>query len=118
MLFPAYNGGAPAACYPQAAAAARKALELDNSLSDAITALASIKAIYEFDFTGRSREYERAIQLNPNDATAHHWFATDVLTFTGRGERQLAEMKRALELDPLSSLSIRILVWPSSKWPP
>ena len=102
MLFPAYNGGAPADCYPQAAAAARKALELDNTLSDAITTLASIKAVYEFDFTSAAREYERAIQLNPNDATAHHWFATDVLTFTGQQPQALAEMKRALELDPLS----------------
>jgi len=102
MLFPAYNGGAPADYYPKAAEAAKKALELDNSLSDAITVNASLKAIYEFDLIGSASEYKRAIQLNANDATTHHWFATDVLAFTGQQGRELAEMKRALELDPLS----------------
>ena len=47
-------------------------------------------------------QHERAIQLNPNDATAHHWFAADVLASAGDHARELAEMKRALELDPLS----------------
>ena len=101
-LFPAYNGGAPADYYPKAAEAAKKALQLDNTLSDAITTLATIKDTYEFDFAGATREYERAIQLNPNDATTHHWFATGVLFYTGQLTRALAEMKRARELDPLS----------------
>ena len=97
-----YNGGPPQDTYPQAQAAATKALSIDNTLSEAVAALASCKAMYEFDFAGASQEYERAIKLDPNDATTHHWFATDVLTNTGQHERELAEMKRAVELDPLS----------------
>jgi TolB-like protein/Flp pilus assembly protein TadD len=102
MVLPAYNGGAPSECTPQAQTAAEKALSLDEGLSDAVAVLASAKAEYDFDFAGARAEYERAIRLNPNDATAHHWFATDVLASTGDHAAELAEMKRALELDPLS----------------
>ena len=103
-ILAAHNGGAPVDCYPQADTAARKALALDNTLSDAIAALASTKASYNFDYAGAKQEYERAIQLNPNDATAHHWFGAEVLAATGEQARELAEMKRALELDPLSRI--------------
>jgi TolB-like protein len=102
MVLPAYNGGAPVECTPHAEAAARKALSLDETLSDAVAVLASIKAEYDFDFPSARSEYDRAIQLNPNDATAHHWFATDCLATTGDHVGELAEMKRAAELDPLS----------------
>ena len=102
MVLSAYNGGAPSECTPQAEAAARKALSLDEGSSDAVAVLASAKAEYDFDFVGARAEYERAIRLNPNDATAHHWFASDVLASTGDQAGDLAEMKRALELDPLS----------------
>jgi len=101
-ILAAHNGGAPVDCYPQADAAARKALALDNTLSDAVAVLASSKASYNFDYAGAKQEYERAIQLNPNDATAHHWFGAEVLAATGEQARELAELKRALELDPLS----------------
>ena len=102
MVLPAYNGGAPVECKPHAEAAARKALSLDETLSDAVAVLASIKAEYDFDFPDARAEYERAIQLNPNDATARHWFSTDCLATTGDHVSELAEMKRAAELDPLS----------------
>jgi len=97
-----HNGGAPVDCYPQADAAARKALALDNTLSDAVAVLASSKANYNFDYAGAKEDYERAIQLNPNNATAHQWFGVEVLAATGEQARELAELKRALELDPLS----------------
>jgi TolB-like protein/tetratricopeptide (TPR) repeat protein len=102
MVLPAYNGGAPAETCPQAEPAARKALALDETSTDALVALASYKATYAFDFHGALQEYERAIRLNPNDATAHHWIAIDVLANIGDQEREIAEMKRAVELDPLS----------------
>src|SRR5881396_1540587 len=104
MVLPAYNGGAPVECKPHAEAAARKALSLDETLSDAVAVLASIKAEYDFDFPDARSEYERAIQLNPNDATARHWFSTDCLATTGDHVSELAEMQRAAELDPLSQV--------------
>jgi tetratricopeptide (TPR) repeat protein len=102
VLLPAYNGGAPNDCFPQAESAARKALARDDNSADAHAALGVVKSIYGFDFAGSIPEYERAIQLNPNDATAHHWLANDTLSALGQSENEIAEMKRALELDPLS----------------
>src|SRR5438477_3163583 len=101
-LLPAFNGCAPQDCFPQAEAAARKALALDDTLSDAHAALASLKGLNGFDYAGAIKEYERAIRLNSNDATAHQWFANDTLANIGQSEREVAVMKRAVELDPLS----------------
>jgi len=101
-LLPAFNGGAPKDCFPQAEAAAKKALALDDTSSSAHAALASLKGLNGFDYPGAISEYERALQLNPNDATAHQWFANDTLANVGQNERELTEMKRAVELDPLS----------------
>ncbi len=102
MLLPAYNGGAPRDYFPQAQIAAKKALSLDDKCADAHTALASLKSLYEFDNVGAIPEYARALQLDPNDATTHHWLANDALANLGESGRELAEMKRAQELDPLS----------------
>ncbi len=102
VLLPAYNGGAPNDCFPQAEAAAKKALALDDNSADAHPALGAVKSIYDLNFAGSIPEYERAIQLNPNDATAHHWLANHALSALGQSENEIAEMKRSLELDPLS----------------
>src|SRR6478752_2256387 len=101
-LLPAFNGGAPNDCFPQAEAAAKKALALDDTSSTAHAALASLKGLNGFDYPGAIAEYERTLQLNPNDATAHQWFANDTLANIGQKEREIAELKHAVELDPLS----------------
>jgi TolB-like protein/Flp pilus assembly protein TadD len=101
-LLPAFNGGAPNDCFPQAEAAAKKALALDDTSSTAHAALASLKGLNGFDYPGAIAEYERTLQLNPNDATARQWFANDALANVGQTEREIAELKRAVELDPLS----------------
>jgi serine/threonine-protein kinase len=110
-LLPAFNGGAPQDCFPQAESAAKKALALDDTLSDAHAALASLKGVNGFDYAGAISEYERAIQLNPNDATAHQWFANDTLANIGQTDREVAVMKRAVELDPLSLIINSNLGW-------
>jgi TolB-like protein/class 3 adenylate cyclase/Flp pilus assembly protein TadD len=110
-LLPAFNGGAPKDCFPQAEAAAKKALALDDTSSSAHAALASLKGLNGFDYPGAISEYERALQLNPNDATAHQWFANDTLANVGQNERELTEMKRAVELDPLSLVINSNLGW-------
>jgi TolB-like protein/Flp pilus assembly protein TadD len=101
-LLPAFNGGAPNDCFPQAETAARKALALDDTSSTAHAALASLKGLNGFDYPGAIAEYERTLQLNPNDATARQWFANDTLANVGQTEREIAELKHAVELDPLS----------------
>src|SRR5438046_5666771 len=101
-LLPAFNGGAPNDSFPQAEAAAKKALALDDTSSTAHAALASLKGLNGFDYPGAIAEYERTLQLNPNDATARQWFANDALANVGQTEREIAELKHAVELDPLS----------------
>ena len=101
VVLPGYDGGAPKDCFPQAEAAAKKALSLDDDSAEARTTLASVKAVHNYDFAGALIDYERAIQLHPNDATAHHWLGVD-LARLGQTERAVAEAKRALALDPLS----------------
>jgi TolB-like protein len=71
VLMPAYGAGAPRDCYPQAKAAAKKALELHDAFGEAYTSLARVLCVYDFDFSQGTREFERAIELNPNYATAH-----------------------------------------------
>src|SRR6266581_1124338 len=88
-LLPAFNGGAPKDCFPKAESSARKALALDDTLSDAHAALASLTALNRFDYPGAIIEYELALQLNPNDATARQWFANDTLANIGQNEHEL-----------------------------
>ena len=86
---------------PKAKAAAEKALELDDSLVDARLALAGIKMEHEWDFAGAQQEFQTAVQLNPNSAMAHQWYAA-LLEALGHFDQAIGEMKKAYELDPLS----------------
>ncbi len=88
--------------YPAAKEAALKALEIDEGLAEAHVSLAAVRASYDFDLIAAEKEFRRAIELNPNDATAHQWYAEVVLTTLGRFEEAAMEMKRAQQLDPLS----------------
>jgi TolB-like protein/DNA-binding winged helix-turn-helix (wHTH) protein/Tfp pilus assembly protein PilF len=85
----------------QARAAASKALQLNDSLAEAHASLGNILHNYDWDWAGAEREYKRAIELNPNYATAHHLYA-HLLIETGHTQESLAEARRALELDPYS----------------
>ncbi|MFZ0478622.1 MAG: winged helix-turn-helix domain-containing protein [Terriglobales bacterium] len=86
---------------PKARAAALKALELDPGLAEAHTSLALITENFDYDWGTAEKEYRRAIELNPNYATAHHWYA-EFLSLQGRFPEALAESERARQLDPLS----------------
>jgi TolB-like protein/DNA-binding winged helix-turn-helix (wHTH) protein len=95
-------GFAPATdCMPKARAAALKALQIDDSLAEAHTSLAVIAQDFDWDWQMAEKEYRRAIELNANYATAHHWYA-EYLAYQGRFHEALAESERARELDPLS----------------
>jgi TolB-like protein/DNA-binding winged helix-turn-helix (wHTH) protein/Tfp pilus assembly protein PilF len=86
---------------PKARSAALRALQLDDNLAEAHTALALIYESYDWDWSGAEKEFRRAIELNPNYATAHHWYS-EFLTFQGRFDDALAESDQARKLDPLS----------------
>ncbi|HYE66088.1 MAG TPA: protein kinase, partial [Pyrinomonadaceae bacterium] len=101
ILLERYGVLKPKEAIPQAKAAVLKALEIDDSLAEAHTSLAYAKLIYDWDWLAAEGEYTRAIELNRNYATAHHWYGWH-LSHTGRHAEALAEMKWAQELDPLS----------------
>jgi TolB-like protein/DNA-binding winged helix-turn-helix (wHTH) protein/Tfp pilus assembly protein PilF len=86
---------------PKARAAALRAVEIDDGLAEAHTALAVIVQNYDWDWQTAEKEYQRAIALNPNYATAHHWYA-EHLAWMGRFDEALQESERARQLDPLS----------------
>jgi len=104
ILLPFYTGADRLDSGSKAKDAALKALSLDSNLAEAHAALGKILFFREIDLAGAMREYKRAIELNPNDATAHHWFGNDTLAALGRFEEAIAEGKRAIELDPLSTV--------------
>jgi TolB-like protein/DNA-binding winged helix-turn-helix (wHTH) protein/Flp pilus assembly protein TadD len=85
----------------EAKEAALAALHLDDSLAEAHTSLAFVEMHYEWNFKEADREFQRAIQLNPNYGTAHQWYAFD-LTALGRMDEAVSEVKRARQVDPLS----------------
>jgi tetratricopeptide (TPR) repeat protein len=97
-------GGSPSENFPKANAAARKALELDATLARPHAVLGGNEMEYEWDFAGGEAEYERALELDPNDATTHHWYALDLGLIGGREQQALAEINRAHQLDPLSPI--------------
>jgi len=86
---------------PKAREAALKALEIDPNLAEARTSLAFLKSWYDWDRSGAEVEFRRALDLDPNYATAHQWYAIH-LTSAGRLDVALSEARRAVELDPLS----------------
>ncbi len=96
-----YGFLAPKEGYALAKGAVTLALKYDESLAEAHTSLASIKAVTDWDWQGAENEYRRAIELNPKYATAHHWYAAQLL-LQGRLDEALQEIKRAQQLDPLS----------------
>jgi TolB-like protein/DNA-binding winged helix-turn-helix (wHTH) protein/Flp pilus assembly protein TadD len=91
----------PKEAFPKAKAAAIKALELDSSLGEAHNSLAFVMDGFDWDFDSAEKEFQRAIELNPGYATAHHWYAWH-LSLLGRFDDAIAEMKKAQNLDPLS----------------
>lgn len=97
----AYNLARQDESIREARAAARKALELDEGLAEAHTSLGLIALIYDWDWRTAEREYRRAIQLDSNYATAHHWYA-ELLAYRGRFEEAFTEIELARQLDPLS----------------
>ena len=99
-----YKALPPEEAYPPAKRAALRALEIDPALAEAYTSLARIKEAYEQDAAGAGEDYRRAIELNPNNASAHRSYSRYLLTL-GRVEEAVAEARRAQEIDPLSLIA-------------
>jgi eukaryotic-like serine/threonine-protein kinase len=93
----------PREAMPKARAAALRAIELDETLSEAHTSLAFVRMAFDWKWAEAESDFRRAIELNPNYATAHQWYAS-YLVQVGRFGEALSEIKRAQELDPLAPI--------------
>jgi len=96
------RSGFPSGEYPKANAAARKALPLDASLARPHAVLGNSEMLNDWDFAGGEAEFKKALELDPNDATAHQWYGEVLSMIGGREQEAIAELTRARELDPLS----------------
>ncbi|PYO34492.1 MAG: hypothetical protein DMD86_08515 [Candidatus Rokuibacteriota bacterium] len=95
------GGLPPRQTMPEAKAAALKALEIDGTLAEAHSSLAMVHLLYDWDLAASEKEFRRALELDPEYTTAHHWYSHCLIAL-GRTDESLAESKRALELEPLN----------------
>ncbi|HEV8482186.1 MAG TPA: tetratricopeptide repeat protein, partial [Blastocatellia bacterium] len=97
-----YNFAAPNETMPKAREAATNALAIDSTLAEAHASLAHVKVNYDWEWSDAEKEFRLSIELKPDYATAHQWYAIHYLTPTGQFEEAIQEMKRALDLEPTS----------------
>src|SRR5207302_87333 len=100
-VLPQYSGLPSTEIIPRAREAALKALKIDSALADAHNTLAFVHEELDWHFGAAEAEYKRAIDLNPDYPTAHHWYAI-LLSRLGRYDEAIREAERAYQLDPLS----------------
>ena len=100
-LLPFYTPLMPKEAFSKAKVAAVKALDIDGTLPEAHSALGFIRMWYDWDWEAAESELKRAVQSKPSYVTAHHWYA-EFLSAMGRHVEAIAEIERALEIDPLS----------------
>ena len=110
VLLGRYGFMAPHDAMPKGRAAALKAIAIDDSVGEAHNSLAFVLRYYDWDWAESMRAHKRAIELSPNYATAHHWYAL-LLSVIGRHEEAISRIKRAKELDPLSLIINTNVAW-------
>lgn len=102
VVLPQYSSTPGSEVFPKAKSAAKKALALDPDLSEAHVSYALVLHLVDLDWAGAKRHFQQAIELNPNSASAHYFLGYAILKIFGQFEQAIPEMKRAIELDPLS----------------
>jgi serine/threonine protein kinase/Tol biopolymer transport system component len=105
-----YHRLAPKDCYPQAKEAARRALQIDETLAEAHAALAFATHCYDWDWRRAEEMYKRAIELNSNYAGTHQWYSY-LLTSEGRFDEGQKEIERAVKINPLSVMDLAMVCW-------
>jgi len=103
LLADYYKGTLSNLSIDEAKSAARKSQEIDEQLSEAHTSLAYAQAFYDWDWDSADRSFRHALELDPQNANAHHWYS-DFLGVLGRFEESYAHITTAIELDPASAV--------------
>jgi adenylate cyclase len=101
LLIPVFGAGPSKEFLAKATTTARRAIELDETSAEAHSVLAMV-LLFDLNFVESEAEFKRAIQLNPNYATAHQWYGNSFLTSLGRFDEAIREGERSIQLDPLS----------------
>jgi Tol biopolymer transport system component/tetratricopeptide (TPR) repeat protein len=102
--------GSPSENFPLAKSSAIRALEIDESLAEAHAALAFTNLCYDWDWVGAEQRFRRSLELNSNYGPAHQWYS-NLLAAQGRFEEAINEVKRALEINPLSMMDRSMVGW-------
>jgi serine/threonine-protein kinase len=105
-----YGVEPPRQVYPRAEAAAGEALRMDETMAEAYASLGFARMFYDWDWPRAEEAFLRAIELNPDCSTAHHWYA-EYMVLVGRGQDAAAQSRKALESDPLSLIINTLLGW-------
>ncbi len=108
ILLPEYGATTPHDAFPKAKIAVLKALELDDLSAEAHTALAYAQAFYDWNWSGAEQSFKRALELNPNYATAYQWYG-EYLLATGHFDESRKNLERAIEIDPVSPIILNTL---------
>jgi TolB-like protein/DNA-binding winged helix-turn-helix (wHTH) protein/Tfp pilus assembly protein PilF len=104
LLLGGYGYEPPATVMPKAKAAAQKAIALDGRLAEPYTTLGLISLQHDWNWVESKKNFERALELNPNYAVAHHFYGDGYLTMAGRTDDAIAALRRAHVLDPRSTI--------------
>jgi serine/threonine protein kinase/Flp pilus assembly protein TadD len=108
LVLPQYGRMATSVAAPRTKEALTRALEIDADLAEAHASLALMKQDFEWDWAGAEKEFRRAIELNSNYPTAHHWYAL-FLRDMKRNDEAITESRLAQKLDPLSPIINNVL---------
>jgi len=102
LILGVYGSAAPQQVMPDARSAALKAISLDDTLAEAHTSLACVRAVFDWDWKGAEEGFTKAIELDPSYATARQWFAMNFLVPRQRFDEAEEQLRRALALEPIS----------------
>lgn len=115
ILLGVWGVNQPKEVFPQAEQFAEKALQSDPELAEALVARAFVKWVYHWDFRRADADFSRAIELNPNYATAHHWYSY-FLVSQGRSSEAIAEIEKARELEGPLNISVNTDIGEIYSW--
>lgn len=115
ILLGVWGAEKPKEVFPQAEQYAEKALRADPELAEALVSRAFVRWVYDWDFERADADFARAIELNPNYATAHHWYSY-FLVSEGRSERAIDEIKTARDLEGPLNISVNTDIGEIYSW--
>ena len=104
-----YSLMSPGDCLPRAKEAAAKAIQLDHSLAEVYTTLAFLSGFYDWNWPEARKNFQKALDINPNYGPAHYWYSLYLLSVERNSEDAIREGTKALELEPLTAVQYSLM---------